>query len=189
MQAIKIESIKPGPSSARRKGNVVRSQPLDQLHYIDIAPHPPREAPKVAERLLGIHIVAGIAHIAVDAVGVRPIRLDRDGGETLLLGKPFRNLGALAVELVRPVRSLAQQHENAHRRSVPSVGHSPRRRPSRGEQRCAPPRGMWRQAYLALVVRLQNPVAAVAKAGCGLHHLSSARSLRTSGRRREMAPA
>src|ERR1700730_7011553 len=79
MQAVKIEPVKAGLSSALGKGIVVRSQPLDKLHDIGVAPHPSRKAPEVAERLLTIDIGTGTANIAVDAVGVRPVRLDRDG--------------------------------------------------------------------------------------------------------------
>src|SRR3981189_2554384 len=77
MQAVKIESIKAGLSGAGRKAVIVRSQPLDKLNHIGIAPHPSREAPKVAECFRTIHTIAYIAHIAVDAVGVWPVRLDR----------------------------------------------------------------------------------------------------------------
>ena len=58
MQAIKIESIKAGLSGTGRKAVIVRPQPLDKLNHIGIAPHPSREAPKVAERFLSIHIIA-----------------------------------------------------------------------------------------------------------------------------------
>src|ERR1700681_1154151 len=94
MQAVEIESVKAGLSGTGRKGVIVRSQPLDKLDHIGVAPHPSWEAPKVAERFLSIHIIARIAHIAVDAVGVWPVRLDRDGRKALLLDQPFRDLGA-----------------------------------------------------------------------------------------------
>src|SRR6202030_2372133 len=76
MQAVEIEAVKAGLSGARGKGVVVRSQPLEKLNHIGVAPHPSRKAPEVGERLLGIDIVTGTANIAVDAVGIRPIRLD-----------------------------------------------------------------------------------------------------------------
>ena len=49
--------------------------------------------------------------VAVDAVGVGPISLDRDGRKAFLLDKPLRDLGALVVELVRAVGRFAEQHE------------------------------------------------------------------------------
>src|SRR5712671_2182571 len=111
VQAVKIEPVKAGLSSALGKGIVVRPQPLDKLDHIGVAPHPSRKAPEVAERLLGIHIVAGIAYKPVDAVGVRPVRLNRDSRETLLLDEPFRDLRTLAVELVRSMGCLAEEHK------------------------------------------------------------------------------
>ena len=111
MQAVEIESVKAGLSETGRKGVIVRSQPLDKLDHIGVASHPSWEAPKVAERFLSIHIIARIAHIAVDAVGVWPVPLDRDGCKALLLDQPFRDLGALAVELVRAVGRLAKEHK------------------------------------------------------------------------------
>jgi len=48
----------------------------------------------------------------VDAVGVRPVGLDRDGREALLFNESFSDLRALAVELVRAVLSLAEQDES-----------------------------------------------------------------------------
>jgi hypothetical protein len=111
MQTVKVEAVKAGFSGALRKAIVVRSQPLDKFHHIGIAPHPPRKAPKIAERLRGIHIVAGIAHKPVDAIGVRPVRLERDSREALFLDEPLGDLPALAVELVRSMGSLTEQHK------------------------------------------------------------------------------
>src|ERR1700730_7585762 len=113
MQAVKIEPVKAGLSSALGKGIVVRSQLLDKLHDIGVAPHPSRKAPEVAERLLGMDsgTGTGTANIAGYRVGIRPIRLDRDGREVLLLDEPFRDLRAFAIEFVRPVGGLAEQHK------------------------------------------------------------------------------
>src|SRR5690348_13973718 len=79
VQAVEVQSVEPGLSPALWLRVVVGSQPLDKLNNIGVAPHPPREAPEIAQRLLAIDIVAETAHIAVDAVSVRPVRLDRHG--------------------------------------------------------------------------------------------------------------
>jgi len=49
--------------------------------------------------------------VAVDAIGVGPVALDRDGAEAALGDQPARDAGARLIELVRAVRGLAQQHE------------------------------------------------------------------------------
>jgi hypothetical protein len=45
----------------------------------------------------------------VDAVGIRPVGLDR--GEILLQDEPLRDLPALAVKLMGAVRGFAKQHK------------------------------------------------------------------------------
>ena len=47
----------------------------------------------------------------VDAVGIRPVGLDRDRGEILLQDEPLRDLPALAVKLMGAVRGFAKQHK------------------------------------------------------------------------------
>ena len=42
---------------------------------------------------------------------IRPVRLNRYGAEALFLDKPFRNGCPERVELVRPMRRLAEEHE------------------------------------------------------------------------------
>ena len=53
----------------------------------------------------------GQRDVAIDPVGVRPVGLDRDGGEALLAISRWVIWRALAIELVRAVRRLADQHE------------------------------------------------------------------------------
>src|SRR2546421_12936838 len=90
---------------------VVAAQPLGELDDDAVAPHPGRKTLEAAERFLRARVRALAAHVAVDAVGVRPVGLDGDGVEALLNDQTFSYLRPLAVELVRAVRSLAQQHE------------------------------------------------------------------------------
>jgi hypothetical protein len=57
------------------------------------------------------HVIPYAAHIAVDAVRVGPIRLNRHSRETLFTAVALRNLGARMVELLRAVRSFTEEHE------------------------------------------------------------------------------
>ena len=90
---------------------VVGAEPADEVEHVGVAPHPGGEPPEARQRIDGLGVVAAAADVAVDAIGVRPVGLDGDGGEPLLADQPLGDLGALAVELVRPVRRLAEQHE------------------------------------------------------------------------------
>jgi hypothetical protein len=127
VEAVEIETVEAGPFSVRGQRVVVRSQPLDELHHLDVAPHPPGETPEIGERFGGIEIVAGTADIAVDPVGVGPVRLDRDGREPLLVDQPLGDPGSLAIELVGAVGRLAEQHkarvaDQVHQRIIIPVG-------------------------------------------------------------------
>src|SRR4030095_6622585 len=88
---------------------VVGPQPADKIKYVDITPHPGGEMFEVRQGLDALDIVADPAHVAIDAVGLWPIRLDGHRGETLLLKKALGDLGALPIELVRTVRCRAKQ--------------------------------------------------------------------------------
>ncbi len=67
----------------------------------------------------GVVVVRPPAHPAVDAVGVGPVGLDRDGGEALLVDQASGDPRTLAVELVSAVRGLADEDEA----SVPDAVH------------------------------------------------------------------
>jgi hypothetical protein len=70
-----------------------------------------REAPEVAERRVGVGVgvVARAADEPVDPVGVGPVGLHGHRREPALGDQALRDLGALAVELVRPVGCLAEK--------------------------------------------------------------------------------
>ena len=87
------------------------AQPAYEVEHVGVAPHPLREPLEARERLAAAPVFAPPAHVAVDAVGVRPVGLDRHGRKAFLFDEPLRDLRALAVELVRAVRRLAEQHE------------------------------------------------------------------------------
>ena len=108
------EAVEIEPVEARARPGVrlvVRAQPRDEVEDDVVAPHPRGEALEVRERLVGARVVALAAHVAVDAVGVRPIGFDGNRVETLFRDEPARDRGALAVELVGAVGGLADQHE------------------------------------------------------------------------------
>src|ERR1700716_1704748 len=72
---------------------------------------PRREPPEVGECFYGKNVVTCGVDVAVDAVGVGPISLDRDGRKAFFLDKPLGDLGALVVKLMRAVGCFAEQHE------------------------------------------------------------------------------
>src|SRR5208337_240075 len=86
---------------------IARAQPLDELHDLGIAPHPGWKAPEAGKRFIGVNIVAYAPHITVYAISVRPVSLDRYCSEIFLCNEPLGDLGALTVELVGAMRSLA----------------------------------------------------------------------------------
>ena len=55
-----------------------RSQ-LDEVEHVGVAPHPGGKRRKSASASSALVVVAGAAHVAVDAVRVGPVGLDRDG--------------------------------------------------------------------------------------------------------------
>jgi hypothetical protein len=65
-----------------------------------------------AEGRVGVGVLAVAPDEPVDAIGVGPVGLDRDGVKTLLLDQSPGDLGPLAVELAGPVRGLDQQDES-----------------------------------------------------------------------------
>jgi hypothetical protein len=90
---------------------VVRAQPGDEVAHVGVAPHPRREAREPGQRLLGARVGAEPAHVGVHARALRPVALDGHGAEPLLAHEPLGDAHPLAVELVRAVRALAEQHD------------------------------------------------------------------------------
>ena len=100
---------------------VAGPQPLDELHDVDVAPHPRGEPLEVRQRGVGVEVEGLAQHVAVHPVGIWPVRFDGDGVEALLLDQPLRDPGPLAVEVVRPVGRLADEDVTA----LPDAGHQP----------------------------------------------------------------
>jgi len=108
--AVQVEAIE-ADARRRRQRRVVGAQPVDELGDDGVAPHPGRKALEVGERGSGARVVADAADVAVDAVRVGPVGLDRDGVEAALDDQPPGQRGSLAVEVVGAVRRLADQRE------------------------------------------------------------------------------
>jgi hypothetical protein len=107
-----VEAVQIEPVEARRHRRplVVAAQPPDERLDDLVAPHPAREAQEVAERGVGVAVLALAPDEAVDPVGLWPVRLHGDGVEAGVLDQPPGHARPLDVELVRPVRCLADQH-------------------------------------------------------------------------------
>ena len=110
-QAVEVEAVEAHASPRSREAFVVGAQPPDEVQDLGVAPHPGGESAEAAQGLLGVAVLAGALHVAADAVGVGPVALDGHSREPELLDQPPRDARALAVELVRPVAGLAEQHE------------------------------------------------------------------------------
>ena len=103
VEAVEIEPVEADFCRSVGQGVVVLAQPLDELDDVGVAPHPDRKAPEARQGLIGARVVADTAHVAVDPVGVRPIRLDGDGGVARVGDQTLCDLHSLPVELMRPV--------------------------------------------------------------------------------------
>src|SRR6266850_8299858 len=111
LEAVEIEPVKADFWYAHGKLVIVGMQPPDKFDHVGIAPHPSWKALEPIESRDGIRVFAHAAHVAIDAISVRPIGFHRDRREVFFLDEPLRDLGALAIELVRAVGCGAQQHD------------------------------------------------------------------------------
>ena len=121
--AVEVEAVEADLGLVERLRVVEGAQPLQERDDVGVAPHPAREPAEVGQRLARVGVGRLPAHPAVHPVGVRPVRLDRDGGEALLVDQPPGDAGPLAVELVGPVGGLADEDEA----TIPRCGPSARR--------------------------------------------------------------
>ncbi len=87
------------------------AQPVNELQDDRVPPHPDGEAPEAPQRLLGRPVLSDPAYEPVHAVGVGPVGLDGDRAAGALGDQALGDLGTFAIELVRSVRGLADQHE------------------------------------------------------------------------------
>ena len=76
-----------------------------------VAPHPRGESSEVGESRVGVDVPRCAHHVAVDAVCVGPVGLGRHRREAQLVDQAAGDPGPLPVELVGPVRCLADEDE------------------------------------------------------------------------------
>src|SRR5690242_4460915 len=108
MQAVQIQAVEAGLAArALSPVGVVGIQPVNEIPYHDVAPRPSGEALEPAQCLRRGSVSAEAAHVPVDAIGVGPVRLRRDGTEALLVNQPLRDFGPRFVEFLCAVRTLA----------------------------------------------------------------------------------
>ena len=111
VQAVEVEAVESDPRRIAGEGIVVVAQPLHEVQHVGVAPHPAREALEVPKRRQGVGVVARPTHVAIDPVGIGPVRLDGHRGESPLRDEPPRDARPLAVELVGAVGRFADQDE------------------------------------------------------------------------------
>ena len=66
---------------------------------------------KVPESCFRIGVIAFTADEAVDPVGIRPVRFDRNGVESSFLDETTGDVGALRVKIMRAVGRLADKDD------------------------------------------------------------------------------
>ena len=105
VQTVEIETIDAGALRRISDRGVVLLQPVHELHHLPVSPHPGREP---IEGLLGMWLDGRASYVAIQALRLRPIRLERDDRKTLALDERLRDSRAHEVELGRAVRCLAE---------------------------------------------------------------------------------
>ena len=125
MQAVEVEPIE-ARLAAPAQRVVVRAEPSDEIQHVCIAPHPRGKASEPAQRLGSVGVTASAANISIHAISIRPIRLDRDHRKPLFLNQAFGDLRAVPIELVRPMRCLAEEDETRIADELEQDGRSPR---------------------------------------------------------------
>src|SRR6185503_6314342 len=90
VEAVEVESVEADLLLGPERPLIAVAHPAHEVEDVGVAPHPRGEAAEVAERTDGVKIAPLAADVAVDAQAVRPVALDGDGGEALLLDEPPR---------------------------------------------------------------------------------------------------
>src|SRR5437762_11254662 len=81
IQAVQVESIETGFVFSARKLVIVLAKPSGEIENVGIAPHPGGKPFEIAESLARFSITGISSDKTIDAIGIRPIRFDRHGGE------------------------------------------------------------------------------------------------------------
>ena len=89
VQAVQVEAVEADLARRSACASLCSRSQSTKSSDVGVAPHPGREARKPRSACVAPRVVAGAADVAVDAVGIRPVGLDGDGGEALLLDQPL----------------------------------------------------------------------------------------------------
>src|SRR5437588_2575052 len=75
VQTVEIQTVDAG--ALRRIGDlgVVLLQPVNEFHHLPVSPHPGRES---IEGLLGMWLDGGASYVPIQALRLRPVRLEGD---------------------------------------------------------------------------------------------------------------
>ena len=195
-ETVEVQAVEADLARVRRQRVVVPAQPLDELDHVGVAPHPGRKTPEAGQRFAGVGVVAGAAHVAVHARGVGPIGLDGDGHDAAFRDESLRDPGALAVELVRAVGRLPEEHEariadHAHERRVvrDQIGQGMRHPAHCVRDRRVADACHGCPSSVVAALRRRDQRARRARAARAPRRRSSGRSPCTRGRRSGTAPA
>ncbi len=113
-QAVDVEATELGTRPCRQV-LIVSPQPFYEIMYVNIAPHPGRKARK---GFLGRRFVRVVVHVAVDACGVGPIRLDGADIKPMLFNQVARDRCAGFVKFRRAMARLTEKDEFRVRKAV-----------------------------------------------------------------------
>src|SRR5690606_5356920 len=91
---------------------VLLPEPVEELRHLLVRPHPRGPALEAREDAVGVELLVRLAaHPAVEPPAVRPVALDPDPGEAVLLDEPPAEQRPPPVVLVRAVGRLPHAHE------------------------------------------------------------------------------
>jgi len=97
VEAVKIETVETGGLVVLA---AVGAEPFGEVGDIAVAPHPRREALKIAEGFCRVLVSCLMLAEAVQAPGVRPVGLCRNAAKAPFRDEPLSDAGAFPVELV-----------------------------------------------------------------------------------------
>jgi hypothetical protein len=88
----------------------VHPQPLDEVQYVPVAPHPARESLKIPQSIGAAFILTDPADPAVYPSGVGPVSFNGDGRKILFLNEAPGDSGTLPIEFMGAVARFPEQY-------------------------------------------------------------------------------
>jgi hypothetical protein len=107
MQTVKVKTIETDFPLTFPEAIVVVPEPLYKLHDVRVSPHATWKSLERRERLYCRRIVTSVLHVAVNAVGIWPVRLHCNRPEAFLFNQPFCDLRSGVVKVVGSVRGFS----------------------------------------------------------------------------------